>query len=85
MFIVIPLRFLTAIIGLLLGYTAGTYLEILYEKQHDYRPEVVALLTAFSQTISDNEGEYTSGYDDDIAALCVDGTDTVSDTSDSCE
>lgn len=72
MFVVIPLRILTALVGLMLGYTAGTYWEILYEKRQDYHQEVVALLTSMKYAIGDDEGEYSPGYDDDIDLLCVD-------------
>ncbi len=84
--IIIPLRALTTIIGLMLGYTAGIYIEILHEKQHNYRPEVIALIAALHQSASTDEGEYTPGYDDDIATLCFNGTNTSdSDSSESDE
>ena len=85
MFIVIPLRILTALIGLMLGYTAGTYWEILYEKKHDYRAEVAALLAGMKQGASLNEGDTASDDEGDIATFFFDShtTDTDADTSES--
>ena len=63
---IIPFRVITAIIGLILGYSAGTYVEILYEKQGDYRHEVAALLTGIKYGAWDTSGDCFSSCDDDI-------------------
>lgn len=72
MLIVIPLRILTTISGIILGYTAGIYIEILYEKQHNYSKEVSALLTAAKYGYPYNDDNYSSGYDDNMSNLFMD-------------
>lgn len=47
----IPLRIVTMIVGLVLGYAAGTYVEILYEKQQIPHESIISLLSGIKQGV----------------------------------
>jgi hypothetical protein len=79
----IPLRVMTAIIGALLGYMAGTYVEILYEKQGDYYHEVATLLTGVKYGMLKIPPDCFSDCDDDMPFFIDSYVDSGTDTSES--
>lgn len=82
----IPLRIMTSLIGILLGYATGTYIELLYKKSPRYREEIESLLQGAQPTLGffiDSQECLSS--DDDIDNLLIDSSDTSTTSESDCE
>lgn len=83
--IMIPFRVLTTVVGLVMGYTAGVYIEILYNIRDDHTRVVESFLSGLSHSMRqsediDSEPEYL-----DISAFCGDCCESITATEESDE
>ncbi len=70
----VPLRVLTMIIGLLLGYNVGNWIELLYKKQDVPREAIETLLYKVAEHIRFDGME--EDEQDDLERLCAECCDS---------